>query len=166
MSDQPPPPPPSGGWQPPGQPPPPPAGGGAPPPPPPPSGGGAPPPPPPSGGGAPPPPSGGYIPPPPPGGMAQPYGGTMTAAAPNDSQAMLALILGILSVACCAILGPVAFFIGNASKSRIQSSGGTLGGYGLAQAGWILGIIGTIFLALEILWVIIAVIGGIANSHG
>jgi hypothetical protein len=90
--------------------------------------------------------------------------GGYAASPPNDSQATLALILGILSIVCCAILGPVAFFIGNASRNRIQASGGTLGGYGLATAGWIMGIIGTVFLALEILYVIIAVITGVANQ--
>ena len=90
--------------------------------------------------------------------------GGYAAAAPNDSQATLALILGIVSVLCCALAGPFAFFIGNGSRNRIQASGGTLGGYGMATAGWIMGIIGTVILALEILWVIIAVIGSIISS--
>ena len=68
--------------------------------------------------------------------------GGYAAAAPNDSQATLALILGIVSVLCCALAGPFAFFIGNGSRNRIQASGGTLGGYGMATAGWIMGIIG------------------------
>ncbi len=76
---------------------------------------------------------------------------------------MLSLILGILSVVCCAILGPVAFFIGNGSLGRIRASGGSLGGAGLAQAGRILGIIGTILLALGVLWVIVGI--GSALSH-
>lgn len=76
---------------------------------------------------------------------------------PNDSQATLSLVLGIVSVLCCAILGPVAFFIGNSSLSRIRGSGGTLGGEGLAQAGRILGIIGTVFLVLWILFVVVRV---------
>jgi Domain of unknown function (DUF4190) len=99
------------------------------------------------------------MPPPPPGQM-----GGYAMAPPNDSQSTLALILGILSILCCSILGPVAFFIGNSSRNRIQASGGTLGGYGLATAGWIMGIIGTVILALEILWVVILVIGSIASS--
>jgi len=90
--------------------------------------------------------------------------GGYAAAAPNDSQATLALILGIVSVLCCALAGPFAFFIGNGSRNRIQASGGTLGGYGMATAGWIMGIIGTVFLALEILYGIILVIAAIANS--
>ena len=100
------------------------------------------------------------MPPPPPGQMMGGY----AAAPPNDSQATLALILGILSILCCALVGPFAFFIGNSSRNRIQASGGTLGGYGFATAGWIMGIIGTVILALEILWVIVAVIASIGQS--
>jgi hypothetical protein len=102
------------------------------------------------------------MPPPPPGQMGQ-MGG-YAASPPNDSQATLALILGILSLLCCPILGPFAFFIGNGSRNRIQASGGTLGGYGLATAGWILGIVGTVYLAVWILGVIVYVIGAIASS--
>ena len=97
---------------------------------------------------------------PPPGQM-----GGYTAAPPNDSQATLSLILGILSLVCCPILGPFAFFIGNGSRNRIQASGGTLGGYGLATGGWVLGIIGTVYLALWVLVGIVWVIG-LAASMG
>lgn len=90
----------------------------------------------------------------------------MVATVPNDSQAMLALILGILGVVCCWILGPVAFFIGNASLNRINASNGTLGGSGLAQAGRILGIIGTIILALAILGVVINIITSVSRGTG
>jgi hypothetical protein len=82
-------------------------------------------------------------------------------AAPNDSQATLALVLGIISVFCCAILGPVALFIGNASRQRIQASNGTLGGNGLATAGMILGIIGTIFLVFGVISIIVGVANGL-----
>jgi hypothetical protein len=45
----------------------------------------------------------------------------------------------------------VAYFIGNSSLNRIRASGGTLGGEGLAKAGRILGIIGTVFLVLFVI---------------
>jgi Domain of unknown function (DUF4190) len=90
------------------------------------------------------------------------YGGVM--APPNDGQATTALVLGILSVVCCVILGPVAIFIGNASRRRIQASGGTLGGNGLATAGFVLGIIGTVFLVIGVVWVIVAVISAASSS--
>jgi hypothetical protein len=79
---------------------------------------------------------------------------------PNDGQATLALVLGIVSLTCCAgIISPVALFIGNSSRQRVQNSGGTIGGGGMATAGFILGIIGTALLVIEIFWVIAAVIG-------
>jgi Domain of unknown function (DUF4190) len=82
-------------------------------------------------------------------------------APPNDSQATLALVLGIISVFCCPILGPVALFIGNASRQRVQASGGTLGGGGLATAGLILGIIGTIFLVFGVITIVVGVANGL-----
>jgi len=85
-----------------------------------------------------------------------------TYAPPNDSQATTALVLGILSVVCCSILGPVAIFIGNASRRRIQASGGTLGGSGLATAGFVLGIIGTVFLVIGV-YVLAALAAGAAR---
>jgi hypothetical protein len=94
--------------------------------------------------------------------------GGYAMAPPNDSQATLALVLGILSVVCCAILGPVAIFIGNASRQRIQASGATIGGGGMATAGFVLGIIGTVFLILGIIYVIFAIIigAGAIRSNG
>jgi hypothetical protein len=85
-------------------------------------------------------------------------------APPNDSQSTLALVLGIISVFCCPILGPVALFIGNSSRQRVQASGGTLGGGGLATAGMILGIIGTIFLVFGVISIIVGVANGLRTS--
>ena len=87
-------------------------------------------------------------------------------APPNDSQATLALVLGIISVVCCYLLGPVALFIGNSSRQRIQASGGTIGGGGMATAGFILGIIGTVFLVLAAIGVVFyAIIIGAAIQN-
>jgi len=88
-----------------------------------------------------------------------PGGYGATAMAPNDSQATLALVLGILGVVCCQILAPVAIFIGNASRRRIQASGGTLGGAGMATAGFVLGIVGTVILVLGVVYFIAIIIG-------
>jgi hypothetical protein len=86
-------------------------------------------------------------------------------SAPNDSQAMLALVLGIISVfPCCSILGPVALFIGNSSRRRIQASGGTLGGEGLATAGLILGIIGTIILVIGVISIAVGIANGLRTA--
>ena len=86
-------------------------------------------------------------------------------APPNDSQATLALVLGIISLLpCCFILGPVALFIGNASRQRVQASGGTLGGGSLATAGMILGIIGTVFLVFGVISIIVGVANGLRTG--
>ena len=93
-------------------------------------------------------------PPAPGGGYAAPV-----MAPPTDSQATVSLVLGIISVICCALVGPVAFFLGNSARGRIQASGGTVGGSGMATAGMILGIIGSVFLLLGILYGLLLAFG-------
>jgi hypothetical protein len=68
-------------------------------------------------------------------------------------------VLGIISCVCCPIVGPVALFIGNASRRRVEASGGTLGGGGMATAGLILGIIGTVLLVLLGLFILTTALG-------
>ena len=141
-------------------PPPPPSGEGSPPPPPPSGGGSTPPPPPPP---PPPPAGGGYTPPPPPSGYVPPAPGGYApvaagyAAPRTDGLAIGALITGILAVVCfwiCLglILGPAAAIMGFISRQRIAASGGTVGGGGLALAGMILGIVGFVLTAAEVIW--------------
>jgi hypothetical protein len=136
--------------QPPGTPPPPGPPGGFPPP-------SGPPPGPPSG-----PPSG-----PPPVYQPPSYAGQVVGAVPQSQKSVLALVLGILSCVCCPILGPVAFFIGRQAMAEIDGSGGTLSGRGLAQAGFILGIIGSAFLVLAVLYwvVVILILGAAFTTH-
>jgi len=90
-------------------------------------------------------------------------GGAM--APPNDSQATLAMILGIVGLVCCGLAAPVAFFIGNASRNRIRASGGTLGGSGMATAGFVMGIIGMVELVLVVLYVIVVIIAAAGASR-
>jgi uncharacterized membrane-anchored protein len=85
-------------------------------------------------------------------------------AVQTDSQATLALILGIVSIVCCGIAGPFAFFIGNSSLNRIRASGGTLGGETQAQAGRILGAIGTILLVLLVLLLIVRIATSVSTN--
>jgi hypothetical protein len=63
--------------------------------------------------------------------------------------AITALVLGIASfpAICCygvpaIALGVTALILGRRARGRIQASGGALAGEGLAQAGWICGLIG------------------------
>jgi hypothetical protein len=76
---------------------------------------------------------------------------------PSDGQAIAAMVIGIVAlVGACGygltlLISPVALFLGRSSMKRIDASQGRIGGRGFAQAGFILGIIGTILLALAII---------------
>jgi hypothetical protein len=93
--------------------------------------------------------------PPPPGGYVPAAAGY--AAPRTDGLAIGALISGILAVVCfwaCLglILGPAAAIMGFIARQRITASGGTVGGGGLALAGLILGIVGFVLTAAEVIW--------------
>lgn len=130
-------------------------------PPPPPGGGyGAAPPPPPGGGGygAPPPP------PPPSYGGGGGYGGyDGPTGTEKNSLGVWALVLGILSVllSCFCIgiaAGIPAFILGK--KSKDAAAAGQANNGGLGQAGFILGIVGTVLSIIFIIWSIVQ--GGVA----
>lgn len=90
-----------------------------------------------------PPPAGGDYPPPPPGGMPAPGGHGMPPK--QNKKALWSMILGIISPLCCGIvLGPVAIILSRQAKTEISASGGQQTGDGMATAGLVLGIIGTI----------------------
>ena len=121
-----------------------------------------------------PPPGYGYPPPPPPAGYpgypgGYPAGGYPGAGypgpgypmgpgyppPPNHPQATTAMVLGIIGLACCGIASPFALFIGRKSMQEIDASGGQYGGRGQAQAGFIMGIIGTVLWVIGlVVWVI------------
>ena len=86
----------------------------------------------------------------------------------TDSQAIASLVCGILGILFCPIiLSIVALVLGNQSKKRIAESGGTLDGEGMAKAGTILGIIGIIWGALQVIFLIIffgAIMAGTAGG--
>lgn len=83
----------------------------------------------------------------------------------SHPRAILALILGIVGVVVCPIAGPFAFVISNNAMKEIDASGGTIGGRGMVQAGKILGIIGTVLLALYVIGGIVVVIVSFASSN-
>jgi hypothetical protein len=69
--------------------------------------------------------------------------------------AITALVLGILAFPgiCCwgipaVILGVVAIILGRMALGRIRAAGGAIGGRGLAQAGWICGLVAAILGAI------------------
>jgi uncharacterized membrane protein YphA (DoxX/SURF4 family) len=109
------------------------------------------------------PPQPGWGPPQPPGhghGYPQPY----PAPVPDHPRSTLAMVLGIVAVAggfACylpLLASPFAWVIGARAVREIDASGGTLGGRGQATAGKVLGIVGTVFLALALVAVIVLVV--------
>ena len=89
---------------------------------------------------------------------------TYRTSPPDDPRAVVALILGILGVVLCWIAAPFALVIGRSSLKEIDASAGGRGGRGMALAGYILGIIGTVILGLGILGFVIAIIAAAATS--
>jgi putative exporter of polyketide antibiotics len=86
-------------------------------------------------------------PPPPPqyGAPTPPYGGVPQQ---TNRKAIWSLVLGILGLVCCGFFAGIpAIILGNIAKKEIAESGQP--GRGMAQAGFILGIIAVV---LGVLW--------------
>lgn len=96
------------------------------------------------------------------------YGYQPQLPPPDHPRAMTAMILGILGLVLCQLVGPFAWKIGGQAMREIDASGGQLGGRGLAQAGYILGIVATVLLivavALFAVFAIIAIIAAAASA--
>ena len=110
-----------------------------------------------------------------PGGQQVPYPqqqyygqGAPVAYAPDHPKATTSLILGILGIVLCQIIAPFAWRIGKRTVDEIDASNGQLGGRGSAQAGYVMGIIGTVLLGLSLLFlvfiIVVAVIGAATSS--
>ncbi|MET8521106.1 DUF4190 domain-containing protein [Nocardioides sp. NPDC004968] len=102
-----------------------------------------------------------------------PYGAPAAYAGPvgtPDSGATTAMVLGIVGLVgsfLCGlpiVLSPFALFMGLSAKKRIDASAGALTGRGNAQAGFILGIIGTVLLVLSILLIAVVIIIGVSGG--
>lgn len=70
---------------------------------------------------------------------------------PKHPKATTALVLGILSLVVCGVLAPFAWVIGGRAVAEIDANPGAYEGRGEAQAGRILGIIGTVLLIVGVL---------------
>ncbi|MCW2770026.1 MAG: hypothetical protein JWR27_1459 [Aeromicrobium sp.] len=105
------------------------------------------------------------MPPPPPSSGAQPAYGPQ-----KHPRATTALVLGILGVVACGVVAPFAWVIGGKAVREIDASPGTYGGRSEANAGKILGIVGSALLVLSVLaliaLVIVAVATGDSSSDG
>jgi len=82
----------------------------------------------------------------------------------SSNRGTIALVLGIISIVCCAFLGPVAWILGKQELNAIAAGTAPASGEGVAKAGMILGIIGTVLIAFGFLWVVFW--GGLAVVQG
>lgn len=81
----------------------------------------------------------------------------------TDPKAVAAVVFAILGFVFALplglpgmIAGPIAYFLGKGSRTRIIESGGTIGGMGLANTGRILGIVTTaVGAVVTLLWLIV-----------
>ena len=91
-------------------------------------------------------------------------------APPTDGLGLAAMIIGIASLVLSCLYGfgllgaPAALIMGRISMKRIDRSNGQLGGRGMAQAGFVLGIIGSIFLVLAIIALVVIIAVAIAGG--
>ncbi len=94
----------------------------------------------------------------------QPPGGYH--APPNHKDAVTSLVLGIVSLVMCGLVtGIPAIIMGRRAKREIQASGGALGGEGLATAGFVTGLIGTLISGLSLLLVVLVfAFGGVLSN--
>jgi fatty acid desaturase len=92
--------------------------------------------------------------------------GQAGGAYPEASQATLALILGIVGLLLFQPLGPFAWWLGGKEKKAIDAGRRDPANRGQAVAGWVLGIIATIFLILGVLFFVIFLIIGIGAAAG
>src|SRR3954468_7962141 len=100
-------------------------------------------------------------PPPPPqyGAPQPPYGGVPQKTNPK---AIWSLVLGILGLVCCGFFtGIPAIILGNMAKKEIAQTGQP--GRGLAQAGFILGIVAVV---LGVLWLLLWATGAVDVTSG
>jgi hypothetical protein len=71
----------------------------------------------------------------------------------TSTQAITSLVLGILSFFCCPLFAPIAWYLGNQELKAVREGRSPAASEGIAKAGVILGIIGTIWMVLVLLWI-------------
>ena len=106
-------------------------------------------------------------------GYGPPYGqppGYPSPYAPDHPRATTALVLGILGVVLCSLTAPFAWRIGKQTVREIDESNGQLRGRGAAQAGYVMGVIGSVLLALYLLAAVgllaVIAVAGVSSTTG
>jgi hypothetical protein len=94
-----------------------------------------------------------------------PYGYS-PAPRQNSSDAVTALVLGILGLVMCGPFTAIpAIIVGRKATREIDASGGRLEGRGMAQAGYVLGIVGTVLGGLALLLILfLFALGGVVTT--
>lgn len=105
------------------------------------------------------------MPPPPPPGPS-PYSYAQPAGADHPNGTTI-LVLGILSLVVCGLLGPVAWSMGNNAVREMNANQAVeYRNRGNVTAGRVCGIIGSVLLAIQVLFIIFffAVLAGSGSS--
>jgi hypothetical protein len=90
------------------------------------------------------------------------YAPAYPTAAPTNSNAIVALILGVAGLVVCQLAGPAAVLFGMKARREIRQTGEQ--GDGLALAGLITGAIASAILALFVVGLVVLVIIAAASS--
>ncbi|MGV1008697.1 MAG: hypothetical protein ACOYBY_08820 [Dermatophilaceae bacterium] len=93
-----------------------------------------------------------------------PYQSGMYAGGLEHPQGTMILVLGILSIVLCQILGPIAWVMGRRALTEIDASGRSYTNRTMVNAGMICGIVGTVFLALGLVWLVFVIIVAIGTA--
>lgn len=101
-------------------------------------------------------------------GSAYPSPGAMpppqyAMAPPKHPQATTAMVLGILGLVLCGILAPFAWNIGARAVREIDANPYGYSGRSEANAGKIMGIIGTVLIGISLAFVVLIVLGTLAS---
>lgn len=73
---------------------------------------------------------------------------------PDHPQSTVVFVLGLLSLFFGGITGPFALFMGRSARREIASRPGVYRDGGLLTAGWVMGIIGTVYLGFMVLFIV------------
>ncbi len=84
-------------------------------------------------------------------GAPNPYG---MGEPPRSTNSTTILILGILSLVVCAVMGPIAWWMGKAELQQMDAGLVSNQDRGSVNAGYICGIIGTVLMGISLLMIL------------
>lgn len=94
-----------------------------------------------------------------------PYGGGSGGGGSMDHpKTTTILVLGIISVLCCQLLGPVAWYMGHQARNETKANPSYNQNNTVLTIGWVLGIIATVLFVLGIILNITGVTAGLLSA--